>query len=111
MRNFVQPGNTITVPAIADTVGGAAVVIGSIFAVAAGDAKTGEPLDLATVGVFDLPKVAADDVAVGDPLYWDVENSLVTIDDAEGANSKIGVAVAPAAATTATARVRLNGTF
>lgn len=54
MKNYVQRGDTITVVASATTVGGAVVAIGDLIGIAAGDAALGEPLDVVTVGVFDL---------------------------------------------------------
>jgi predicted RecA/RadA family phage recombinase len=107
--NYVQPGDTITIPAPAATASGSVVVVGDIIGVAAGDAASGALLDIETKGVWSLPKVAADVVTVGAAIYYDAGESLVTIDDAEGANAKIGVAIAAAGNGAATVTVRLSG--
>jgi len=104
-RNYIQPGDTLTVTATAAAVSGAVVEIGSIVGVALSDAATGDPLDVKVTGVFDLPKVGADDMATGDPVFWDATASLVTI-DATG-NARVGTAVKPAGSGVATVAVRL----
>ena len=72
-------------------------------------ALTGTDADLDTVGVFNLPKVAALAIAIGDAVYWDNGTHLVT--KTAGGNTKIGVAVTVAANPSATVDVRLNGAF
>ena len=59
---------------------------------------------ISTYGVFDLPKILTDGVAVGDELYWDAGNAAVTLSDT---GFKVGHAVAVAGNPSATARVRL----
>lgn len=109
MRNYVQKGENITTTAEAATVSGAGVKIGNLFGIASGDAEIGEPLVLVTVGVFEMAKVAADDIAVGAAVYWRASDGAVTT-TASG-NTKIGVATAAAGNGAASVRVRLNGTF
>lgn len=111
MKNFIQPGDTLTLPAPAAIASGEATLIGAIFGVASNDAASGVPVAFATRGVFTLPKVAVDNVTLGAPLYWDATAKKVTIDDNTGANPKVGVAVAAAAASTTSVAVRLNGAF
>lgn len=108
MKNFVQPGNRVTVPAPAPVKGGDVVIIGQLAGIAFGDAVADEPVDLALSGVFDLPKVAADAITVGDAVYYDAAAKLVTGDDAGGSNPRIGHAVAVADAGSATVRVRIH---
>ena len=109
MKNYVQKGENITVTAPAATTSGEGVLIGNLFGIAAGDAAIGEDLDLVTVGVFAMPKVSTDVLAVGDLVYWDAANSLVTADDATGANAEIGLAVTAAANPSGSVNVRLHG--
>ncbi|MHB0706019.1 DUF2190 family protein [Roseomonas mucosa] len=110
MRNYVQPGNTLTLPAPAGGVlSGDLVAIGSIVGVANGDAAAGEPMDVDVVGVFVLSKAAALAIAVGDIVYWDATNRLVT--KTASGNTKLGVAVEASPNPSATATVRLNGSF
>lgn len=109
MKNYVQRGENITVPAPAAVLGGAPVLLGALFGVAAGNADQGGDLDLVTVGVFELPKVAAQAVAIGDKVYFDSTAKLVT--KTASGNTPIGVATSAAANPSGTVNVRLNGTF
>ncbi|OQW44309.1 MAG: hypothetical protein A4S12_03605 [Proteobacteria bacterium SG_bin5] len=109
MRNFVQRGDTLDVTAAAAISSGDGVIVGSIFGVANVDAEIGDTFALDVVGVFDLPKVSALTISVGDTVYWDNANKLVT--KTAGGNTKIGVAVTAAANPSPTVNVRLNGSF
>ncbi|MEC5321762.1 DUF2190 family protein [Aurantimonas sp. A3-2-R12] len=109
MKNYVQKGENLTLPAPYALSSGDGALVGSIFGVAAGDAAIGAEVDLVTEGVFVLPKVALDAMAVGTPVYWDDAAKLVTI-TATG-NTKIGVSVATAVNPSGTTSVRLNGAF
>ncbi|MGA0545649.1 DUF2190 family protein [Brevundimonas sp. VNH65] len=109
MRNFIQPGNTLTLPAPADVLSGAGVLIGSIFGVANGDAVSGEPVDLDVVGVFELPKISALAIAIGDKVYWQAAEAAVS--KTASGNTYIGVAVSAAANPSAKVQIRLNGSF
>jgi predicted RecA/RadA family phage recombinase len=106
-RNFVQPGNTLTIPAPATVSGGGVVIAGGIIGIAAGDAAIGAPVDVETGGVWDLPKVSADAFTLGATVYWDAGDSLATVTATD--NTKIGVAVAAAGNGVATVKVRLSG--
>lgn len=108
-RNFVQPGNTLTIPSPAAVQSGGVVVAGSIVGIAQGDAAADEPCDVSVSGVWELPKVGGDGVALGTAVYWDAAAELVTIDADEGANPKLGVAIEAAAAGAAAVKVRLSG--
>lgn len=109
MKNYVQKGENITVTASAAATSGSIVQVGALIGVAAGDAAIGEDLDLVTVGCFTLPKVSTDAVAVGDVLYFDAGNDVVTTDDNSSANDRIGVAITAAANPSGTVVVRLDG--
>ena len=106
MKNYVQPGNMITVAAPAAVSSGGGVQIGSLFGIAAFDAASGASLEIATEGVFDMAKPAAEAVAVGDDLYWDDTAKEVT--NVQATNLLIGVAIAAAAGSDASVRVRLH---
>jgi predicted RecA/RadA family phage recombinase len=56
--NFVQPGNVLTIPAPADVLGGGVVIAGGIKGIAAGDADSGETVDVHVGGVWSLPRSA-----------------------------------------------------
>ena len=106
MKNYVQEGKTITVTAPSAVASGQYVVVGAIRGVAAFDAAQGEPVEVATEGVFTLPKVAADNVAVGDLLYWN--GSACTKTAGTGSRPLMGVAVKPAAANSTMVAVKLG---
>lgn len=105
--NFIQPGGSLTIPAPAAVASGGVVIAGSIIGIAAGSATLGESIDVVTAGVFELAKVGADAFALGGSVYWDDAANLATA-TASG-NTKIGVAVAAAGASTAVVKVRLSG--
>lgn len=109
MKNYVQPGHSIT--AIAPSGGvtsGDPVLIGSLFGVASTTQAAGAEVELATVGVFDLPKAAVN-VTAGAVAYFDASEGKVTNTDDTGANKRIGVFIAAAADSVSIGRVRLDG--
>ncbi len=107
MKNFIQPGASVTVAAPAAVVSGQGVMIGALFGVAATDAASGAPVAIATEGVFELPKEATTDTfAIGDAVEWDAGAARIAALDA---GTKIGVVIAAAGATATIARVRLTG--
>ncbi len=105
-KNFIQPGDTITVPAPADVTSGSGVLVGSLFGVAAFDAKSGDDVEIYTKGLWGLPKTSAQAWTVGAKIYWD--GSKCTTADGSGANTLIGHALAVAANPSATGIVRLS---
>ena len=109
MKNYVQPGESITLTAAAAATSGDGVLVGSLFGVAAGDAAIGETMVLTTKGVFTMPKVSTDVMAVGDVVYWDDSAGLVTTDDDTGNNPRVGLAVTAAGNPSGTVNVRLDG--
>ena len=78
MKNYIQPGHTITLTAPAAVTSGGGVLVGAIFGIAAHDAASGEPVETLTVGVFDINKVGSQAWAVGDKVYWDNTNKRAT---------------------------------
>lgn len=109
MKNFIQPGENITLTAEAAASSGDGVKVGSLFGIAAGDAEIGDTLTIVTEGVYEMGKVGTDDLSVGDAIYWRSSDGLVT--STASGNTKIGVAVAAAGNPSSSVRVRLNGTF
>ena len=109
MKNYVQPGKTITVAAPYARLSGDALKKGSLFGVCATDAANGAEVEIMTEGVFDLGKLATDVVAQGDPLYWDDTNKRLTI--TASANTLVGAALLAAGNGAATVRIRLNGSI
>ena len=111
MKNYIQPGHTITLTAPAAVTSGSGVLVGAIFGIAAHDAASGEPVETLTVGVIDINKVGTQAWAVGDKVYWDNTNKRATKIATD--NTLIGVAlgVVGSGADETTGRVRLNGSF
>ena len=91
MKNFVQPGNTITLNAPYAVASGEGLLVGAIFGIAAGAAAIGEPVEAALTGVFDLTKIGSQAWTVGARVYWDNTNKRTTTVSTD--NTLIGVAV------------------
>jgi len=106
MKNYVQEGKTLTMTAPAAVASGDYVVVGAIRGVAAYDAASGEPVEVATEGVFTLPKVAVEGVAVGDLLYW--TGTACTKTPGTGSKPLVGVAVKAAGSGVTTVAVKLG---
>lgn len=109
MRNYITPGEHVTITAAAAITSGQPVLVGDLFGVAQGDADISEDVVIVRRGVFELPKTGAQAWTVGAKIYWDAGNSACTT-TASG-NKLIGVAVAVAANPSATGRVLLDGTI
>jgi predicted RecA/RadA family phage recombinase len=107
MKNYIQPGDVVTVAAPYDVASGAGALVGTLFGVAvAGGLNTAE-IEIKTTGVYELPKLAAQAWTVGAAIYWDNTNKHCTT--ATSGNTLIGKALAVAANPSDTGIVRLNG--
>jgi predicted RecA/RadA family phage recombinase len=104
-KNFVQPGNVLTITAGGSVASGSPVPIGDLIGIALNAAVTGETVDLRLDGVWELPKVSADTITAGQSVYWDAGNNLVT--ETASTHQKLGHAVAAAGNGAGTVRVRL----
>ena len=111
MKNFVQPGNTITLTAPYAVASGDGLLVGSIFGVASGTAALGESVETALTGVFDITKIGSQAWTAGARIYWDDTNKRCTTVATD--NTLIGVAVEAVAsgASDTIGRVRLNAAF
>lgn len=69
MKHYIQPGKSITVPAVDDTISGDPVMIGSLKGIASNSAKVGEDLTISRDGVYGVTKVSGSAWAVGDKVY------------------------------------------
>jgi predicted RecA/RadA family phage recombinase len=105
MKNFVQSGRMLTLTAPSGGVSsGAGVLSGSIFGVAAFDAAEGAEVEVATEGVFELPKTTGTAWTVGLPIFWnDTTKKAATTGDLQ-----IGVAVAAVGSSAAVGLVKLG---
>jgi predicted RecA/RadA family phage recombinase len=106
MKNFIQPGHNVTVPAPATVSSGDGVQVGALFGVASTDAASGADVVICTTGVFTLPKAPTAVVTVGAALYWNSASGEVTV-TANG-NLFIGHAIKAAGNPSSTVAVRLS---
>ena len=104
MRNFVQPGDTITVPAPGILTSGQGVQIGALFGIASTDAEAGDDVALGVAGVYELPKTAVA-LAIGDEVEFVAGTGNVRALDT---GSRVGVVVATATASAGIVAVRLG---
>ena len=109
MKNFIQAGDHITVPAPAVLTSGKPAMVGNLFGVAEHSAVVGQDVTLARKGVFILPKATGQAWAVGARVYWDTANGVVTT--TAGSNQLIGAVAAAAIASAALGTVLLDGTI
>lgn len=109
MKNYIAPGEHITVAAPYAVSAGGGALVGTVFGVAQADAESGADAVLVRRGVFELAKTSAQAWTVGAKLYWDDTNKVATT-TASG-NTLIGAALAVAANPSATGTVLLDGTI
>ncbi|GLS29952.1 Predicted phage recombinase, RecA/RadA family [Mesorhizobium albiziae] len=79
MKNYIQPGNSITIPAPAGgVVSGQPVAVGSLRGFAAATAADGVDVAIVRNGVFGVVKVAGEAWAIGDKVYYNATNGNFT---------------------------------
>lgn len=105
--NFIQPGDVLTLTAPYAVASGAGLLVGSLFGVATRAADNGAAVEASTRGVYELPKLSTDVVAIGDKLYWDNTNKRLTKTSTD--NTLVATAVSAAGNGVATVYARLNG--
>jgi predicted RecA/RadA family phage recombinase len=111
MKNYLQPGDKITVPAPATVTSGSGTVLGTLLGVATHDAASGASCTFLVEGVVSLPKLSTAVIAVGDRLHWDIDSSppqVIVASAAAGDVLNFGVAVAAAGNGTTTVAVKLT---
>ena len=97
MKNYIQSGDVVTIPAPAAVSSGDVVIAGSLIGVAQSDAASGAAVAIATTGVFELAKTDSQAWTVGAPIYWDATPGEATTVSTD--NTLIGVAVEAVAST------------
>lgn len=108
MKTFIQNGDVITVTAPAGGVAsGDGVIVGALFGVAAFTAAEGEAVEIATRGVYILPKEPTAVIAVGAQVAWDATAKQIDL-PGTGLYS-VGIATESAGNGITTVRVRLDG--
>lgn len=108
MKNHIQNGDVITLPAPA---GGAAsgerVIVGNVFGIAGYAAAVGEPVELATTGVYQLPKATAVVLTLGARVAWD--NTAKNINVPGTGRFPVGIATEAAGSGITSVAVWLDG--
>jgi predicted RecA/RadA family phage recombinase len=108
MKNFIQHGHYLTVPAPAGGASsGEGLLSGNIFGVVAYSAGPSEPLELALAGVYTLPKATAAVLTIGARVAWD--NTAKNINVPGAGRYPVGVATEAAGNGTTSVAVRLDG--
>lgn len=96
MENFVQRGKVLTFTAAANLVSGQVVRCGNILGVATQAIANGAVGEIATEGVFTVPKVSGAVITAGESLTWDA--SAAAFDDNAATPATGDVTGAPAVA-------------
>lgn len=107
MKNFVQPGNVVTLVAPYAVAAGAGAQVGSIFGVACKTYSLSEEGEFQRTGVFSLTALSTATGAQGAKAYWDNTNKRVDTDGTVGI--LIGTLLVAKANAETTAIVILNG--
>ncbi|UXU76304.1 MULTISPECIES: DUF2190 family protein [unclassified Paracoccus (in: a-proteobacteria)] len=108
MKTYIQNGHVITVPTPAGGIAsGDGLIVGNIFGIAAYSAAEGDPLELATTGVYKLPKATATVLAIGARVAWDTAAKQVNTPGA--GRFPIGIAIEAAGNGITSVAVRLDG--
>lgn len=106
MKNYVQPGNVITMPApVGGVSSGDGVLVNSLFGVAAYGALEGDEVEVSLAGVYALPKVA-EAIEIGEPLYW---TGAALTPTAGSGLPRVGTCAKAAGVDDPTVRIRLSG--
>lgn len=107
MKSFIQRGGTLTFVAPYAVASGAPFQVGAMVAIAVNASASGAPVEGKTEGVFSLPKASAQAWAVGDKVYWNDTDKVMTTTAAGG--TLVGAAAGAAANPSATGMVYLDG--
>lgn len=108
MKNYLQNGHILRVTTPAGGIAsGDALIVGSIFGIAAYTSAEGEPVELSTTGVFQLPKASTAVLAIGARVAWD--NTAKEVTAPAAGRFPIGVAVEAAGNGITSVAVRLDG--
>ncbi|MFN3275451.1 MAG: DUF2190 family protein [Paracoccus sp. (in: a-proteobacteria)] len=108
MKNYIQPGEHLTLTMAAAVTSGAGVLVGAIFGVAQSHAAENQQTVLVRRGVFELPKTAAQAWTVGAKIYWNDTDKVCTTAPEED-DILIGAAVEAAPNPSPTGQVLLDG--
>jgi predicted RecA/RadA family phage recombinase len=108
LARYVHEGKVIDYTPVADIAAGVVIVYGSLIGITMRDLKKDQLGELQVSGVFDVAKTADTDTAIplGAKVYWDEAMAVATANDVGGIY--MGKAVADAADSDTTVRVKLD---
>lgn len=106
MINKIQAGKVMDHTAGSNISSGDLVVVGVRVGIAVADIASGAVGALEMEGVFEMPKLASDNIAQGALVYWDATPGEITT-TASG-NTLVGYAFEAAGAATTTCKVKIN---
>jgi len=109
MKNYVQPGKTIPIVATATRAAGLGMVRDRIFGVLVTDAVSGEEVNLAVEGVFELELESAAITALHGELAYVTPSGTISDGPNGTTNLTCGIFLEDVAPGDTTAVVRLNG--
>lgn len=110
MKNYVQPGDVLTLTAPYQRNAGEMALIGAaLIAVANTDIANGANGEWSLEGVFTITALSTDTGSVGAKMYWDNTNKRLTTTSA--GNTLVGVLTVAKLNGDTTAQVRLNAAF
>lgn len=104
MKNFVQPGDMLTIANATAQTAGNVLVSGKLFGVVTNTVAAGEDVTIATCGVFDLAKDASV-FAIGALVYATAAGQATST---SAGNTLIGVSTKAAVTGDTVVRVLLN---
>jgi predicted RecA/RadA family phage recombinase len=111
MKNFVQPGQSITTAPTAAVSSGGVVRLGARIGVALANVPANVSGVFSVEGVYRLPKLAADAIGVGDAVRWDHLQGVITTATVGAGNAVIasaGFAYSAAAAGETFVDIKIN---
>lgn len=107
MKNYIQPGNVIQIASLAAAMTkGVGFKVGSLFGIAVDTAAIGEVGELAVEGVFEVAKLAADNMTLGLKVNWDDTNKWVKLATSDLDN--VGTVVEAAGAASTKVKIKLT---
>lgn len=92
MKNFVQPGQSITTAPAAAVPASGVLKIGARIGVAVANVPANVSGVFSVEGVYKLPKLAADAIGVGDAVRWDHLQGVITTATVGAGNAVIAAA-------------------
>ncbi len=105
---YVQSGHVFDFPNGGTAVAsGATVIIGTKVGIALADIAANATGSVQTTGVFNVPKLSTDVIAIGVTVYWDATNNRITT--TSSGNTQAGTAFRAAGNGVATVDLLLNG--